>query len=196
MEKELLVNSDAEFLKIIDGCINDSNKCKTTLYKKYYYIILNVCKKYTNNIHEAEDLTHDIFLKVINKLNTFKGTTPGQFTSWVKMLSKNCTIDAIRRQRMKFSDVDEHELYGLNLDFVDIDSIDNTNQIMANDISLAISKLSPKFKLVFELFYIQNYSHDEIADELGINVGTSKSNLFKAKIKLCEMLKHYNNNFN
>jgi RNA polymerase sigma-70 factor (ECF subfamily) len=68
--------------------------------------------------------------------------------------------------------------------------------MIANDIKSAISKLSPKYKKVFELYHIQNYSHDEIADELGINVGTSKSNLFKAKLKLSEMLKHYNNNFN
>ena len=196
MEKELLVNSDTEFLNIISGCINNNDNCKSKLYKKYYYTILNICKKYTNNRHEAEDLTQDIFLKIVRKLAKFNGSTPAQFTNWVKTLSKNSILDSLKSKRMKFSDVETNELNDLNLDFVDIDSIDNTNQIIANDIKLAISKLTPRYKKIFELYYINNYSHDEIADELGINVGTSKSNLFKAKIKLSEMLKHYNNSFN
>ena len=69
-------------------------------------------------------------------------------------------------------------------------------EIMFNDINIAISKLSPKYKKVFQLFYIQNYSHNEIADELGINVSTSKTNLLKAKLKLSKLLQHYNNSFN
>ena len=195
MVRELRVYDKTDIFEIINGCINNEEKYQSKLYIKYYYTVLTTCKKYTNNIHEAEDLTQEIFLKLIRKIGTFRGKTGNQFTSWVKMVSKNCAVDSTRKRHL-ISDVGEEEFGNMQLDYLDIGAIDDTNQIIANDIKSAISKLSPKCKKVFELYHIQNYSHDEIADELGINVGTSKSNLFKAKIKLSEMLKHYNNNFN
>ena len=195
MVRELLVNDKTDIFEIIDGCKNNDKLYQSTLYIKYYYTVLNVCKKYTKNLHEAEDLTQNIFLKLMNKIDTFKGKSPAQFTSWVKMLSKNSVIDSIRK-RQNIYDISEHELNGLNVDFIDIDAIDNFEEIMSNDIDIAISKLSPKYKKVFQLFYIQNYNHNEIADELGINVSTSKTNLLRAKLKLSKLLQHYNNSFN
>ena len=195
MVRELLVNDKTDIFEIIDGCKNNDKLYQSTLYIKYYYTVLNVCKKYTKNLHEAEDLTQNIFLKLMNKIDTFKGKSPAQFTSWLKMLSKNSVIDSIRK-RQNIYDISEHELNGLNVDFIDIDAIDNFEEIMSNDINIAISKLSPKYKKVFQLFYIQNYSHNEIADELGINVSTSKTNLLRAKLKLSKLLQHYNNSFN
>lgn len=195
MVRELLVNDKTDIFEIIDGCKNNDKLYQSTLYIKYYYTVLNVCKKYTKNLHEAEDLTQNIFLKLMNKIDTFKGKSPAQFTSWLKMLSKNSVIDSIRK-RQNIYDISEHELNGLNLDFIDTDAIDNFEEIMSNDIDIAISKLSPKYKKVFQLFYIQNYNHNEIADELGINVSTSKTNLLRAKLKLSKLLQHYNNSFN
>ena len=92
---------------IVFGCMTMT--IPPPLYKK-------VCKKYTKNLHEAEDLTQNIFLKLMNKIDTFKGKSPAQFTSWLKMLSKNSVIDSIRK-RQNIYDISEHELNGLNLDF-------------------------------------------------------------------------------
>jgi RNA polymerase sigma factor (sigma-70 family) len=195
MVRELFVNDKTNIFEIIDGCKNNDKSYQSALYIKYYYTVLNTCKKYTKNLHEAEDLTQNIFLKLMNKIDTFKGKSPAQFTSWLKMLSKNSVIDSIRK-RQNIYDISEHELNGLNVDFIDIDAIDNFEEIMSNDINIAISKLSPKYKKVFQLYYIENYSHNEIADELGINVSTSKTNLLKAKLKLSKLLQHYNNSFN
>lgn len=195
MVKELLVNDKTDIFEIISGCIKNDKNYQSKLYIKYYYTVLTTCKKYTNNIHEAEDLTQEILLKLMRKVSTFNGKTGNQFTTWVKVISKNSAIDYIRT-RKEVSGIDEETFDNMQLDFLDIDSIDDNNQIMADDIKLAVSKLTPRYKQVFELFYFHSYSHDEIADELGINVGTSKSNLLKAKIKLSEMLRHYNNCFN
>jgi RNA polymerase sigma-70 factor (ECF subfamily) len=111
------------------------------------------------------------------------------------MVSKNSVIDSIRKRR-DTTDISEDKLNNLNSYFINTDVIDNFSEVMSNDINLAISNLSPKQKKVFQLYYIENYSHNEIADELGINVSTSKTNLLKAKLKLSKLLQHYNNSFN
>ena len=195
MVRELLVNNKTDIFEIIDGCKNKDNSYQSALYIKYYYTVLNVCKKYIRNLHEAEDLTQDILLKLMNKVDTFKGKSPAQFSSWVKMVSKNSVIDSIRKRR-DTTDISEDKLNNLNSYFINTDVIDNFSEVMSNDINLAISNLSPKYKKVFQLYYIENYSHNEIADELGINVSTSKTNLLKAKLKLSKLLQHYNNSFN
>ena len=195
MVRELLVNDKTDIFEIIDGCKNNDKLYQSTLYIKYYYTVLNVCKKYISNLHEAEDLTQDIFLKLMNKLDTFKGKSPAQFSAWVKMVSKNSVIDSIRKRR-DTTDISEDKLNNLNSYFINTDVIDNFEEIMSNDINVAISNLSPKQKKVFQLYYIENYSHNEIADKLGINVSTSKTNLLKAKLKLSKLLQHYNNSFN
>lgn len=195
MVRELLVNNKTDIFEIIDGCKNKDKSYQSALYIKYYYTVLNVCKKYIRNLHEAEDLTQDILLKLMNKVDTFKGKSPAQFSSWVKMVSKNSVIDSIRKRR-DTTDISEDKLNNLNSYFINTDVIDNFSEVMSNDINLAISNLSPKQKKVFQLYYIENYSHNEIADELGINVSTSKTNLLKAKLKLSKLLQHYNNSFN
>jgi RNA polymerase sigma-70 factor (ECF subfamily) len=195
MVRELLVNNKTDIFEIIDGCKNKDKSYQSALYIKYYYTVLNVCKKYIRNLHEAEDLTQDILLKLMNKVDTFKGKSPAQFSSWVKMVSKNSVIDSIRKRR-DTTDISEDKLNNLNSYFINTDVIDNFSEVMSNDINLAISNLSPKYKKVFQLYYIENYSHNEIADELGINVSTSKTNLLKAKLKLSKLLQHYNNSFN
>jgi RNA polymerase sigma factor (sigma-70 family) len=195
MVRELLVNNKTDIFEIIDGCKNKDKSYQSALYIKYYYTVLNVCKKYIKNLHEAEDLTQDIFLKVMDKVDTFKGKSPAQFSAWVKMVSKNSVIDSIRKRR-DTTDISEDKLNNLNSYFINTDVIDNFGEVMSNDINVAISNLSPKYKKVFQLYYIENYSHNEIADELGINVSTSKTNLLKAKLKLSKLLQHYNNSFN
>jgi RNA polymerase sigma factor (sigma-70 family) len=192
MEKESLV--DNEVKNLIHGCINGNHKSQTLLYKKYYNTIFGVCLKIIKNRPLAEDLSQDIFIKLVKKLDKFNGDNFAQLSSWVARLTKNHTIDFIRSRKI----TENIENVSLNLftEIIDLSAMDNSEEIMANDIKNAISVLPLQYKRVFELFYISNYSHQEIADELNLNVGTSKSNLFKAKKKLASALSQYNNKFN
>ena len=124
MVRELLVNNKTDIFEIIDGCKNKDKSYQSALYIKYYYTVLNVCKKYIRNLHEAEDLTQDILLKLMNKVDTFKGKSPAQFSSWVKMVSKNSVIDSIRKRR-DTTDISEDKLNNLNSYFINTDVIDN-----------------------------------------------------------------------
>ena len=194
MEFESVINGVEELNELIIGCKNSESKYQTKFYSKYYFIIYNSCKKYVKVSSEAEDITHEVFIKLINKLDTFNGKTPGQFTNWLKMVSKNSAIDILRKNK-KFISIDDVSDVDFEFDTINLDMADYVEDNLKNDIKNAIDKLPPKTKKAFELYYLDNYTHQEIADELNINIGTSKSNLFKAKIKLAQSLKQYNNNF-
>ena len=142
----------------------------------------------------AQDLSQDIFMKLIRKLDRFNGDNFTQLSIWVSRLSRNHVIDFIRSRKMS-ENIDNVSL-NLFTEIIDLSLIDNEDELISNDIKNAISKLPNKYRMVFELFYISNYTHQEIADELNLNVGTSKSNLFKAKKRLASALSQYNNRFN
>lgn len=194
MEVTPIISNDIELNELLIGCKNYESKYQTIFYSKYYFIIYSSCKKCVKVSSEAEDITHEVFIKLMDKLHKFNGNSPGQFVSWLKMVSKNSAIDILRTKK-KFINIDDIPL-DIEFDTIDLNIIDGPDTKMESDIKNSISKLSPQFKRVFELYYLDNYTHQEIADELNINVGTSKSNLFKAKIKLAQLLKQYNNNFN
>lgn len=194
MEVGSLINNEKELNELLIGCKNNQSKYQTMFYSKYYFIIYSSCKKCVKVSSEAEDITHEVFIKLMNKLDKFNGKSPGQFVNWLKMVSKNSAVDILRRKKT-FINIDDVAI-DFEFDTIDLDMIDYVEGEIETDIKSAISKLPPKSKKVFELYYLDNYSHQEIANELKINEGTSKSNLFKAKTKLAEMLKQYNNNFN
>jgi RNA polymerase sigma factor (sigma-70 family) len=194
MEIEPLINNDKELNELLIGCKNNELKYQTMFYSKYYFIIYNSCKKCVKVSSEAEDITHDVFIKLMGKLDKFNGKSPGQFVNWLKMVSKNSAVDILRAKKT-FINIDDVAI-DFEFDTIDLDVIDYVEDEVETNIKNAISKLPPKTKKVFELYYLDNYSHQEIANELNINEGTSKSNLFKAKMKLAKMLKQYNNNFN
>jgi RNA polymerase sigma-70 factor (ECF subfamily) len=119
-------------------------------------------------------------------LSLFNGNNKIQLDSWVKSIAKNSTIDYIRSKKnnIEYCDsIPNNETYEMFDDL--FGNVDKKNM---DDILLVINKLSKKYKKVFELYHLSNYTHDEISEELNISVGTSKSNLFKAKQNLVKYL--------
>jgi len=193
MGKELLV--DIEIEDLINGCLNNREFEQSFLYKKYYYLVYSVALKHINNKAEAEDLTQDIFVKLLANMHKFNGKNYQQLSVWIKTISRNFTIDIIRKNKHMVEINDKVLDCTIDTPFDDIFSnIDF--EIMTHDINNAISNLSTQYRKVFELYYLSDYTHDEIAKELNLNVGTSKSNLFKAKRKLATALKQYNDKLN
>ena len=193
MSCEKTISDESEFIELLFGCKNNELKYQSKFYSKYYYIVYNTCKKYIKTPSDIEDMTHDIFIKLIDKINSFNGESPGQFVNWLKTITKNCVIDTIRKNKTYINFNDD---ILIDINTVDLGPTDILDEEMVIEIKKLIAKLSPKYRNVFELYYINYYTHQEIADELNINIGTSKSNLFKGKKRIAEMLKGYNNNFN
>jgi RNA polymerase sigma factor (sigma-70 family) len=175
-----------DFEIVLEGCKKGEQKSQGQLYQLCYKNVYTTCKKYINCGEQSKDLTQDILLKVINKINKFNGNNKIQLDSWVKSIARNSTIDYIRSKKnnIEYCDsIPNNETYEMFDDL--FGNVDKKNM---DDILLVINKLSKKYKKVFELYHLSNYTHDEISEELNISVGTSKSNLFKAKQNLVKYL--------
>ena len=187
------IDLDKDISFLISNDSKDNKVLQNLLYLKFNKFIFNICFKLLKNKMESEDLSHDIFIKLIDDINKFKGNNILGLTAWIKVFTKNKVIDYLR---VKKRIITNDEISGNEfIDELDLSFLDGESTLV-NDLKNAISKLSPKYKKVFELYYISDYTHDEIAEELNLNVGTSKSNLFKAKKNLASTLSKYNNKFN
>ncbi len=150
------------------------------LYKEFYSYGMAICRRYSLNDDDAADVLNDGFMKVFTHIEKYDPAKP--FKSWMGRIITNTAIDHYR-MNLKFSDhddVNDHENIGHHAAVYD--------QLAYKDLLALVQGLSPAYRTVFNLYAIDGYSHDEIADLLKISVGTSKSNLFKARQKLQEKL--------
>jgi RNA polymerase sigma-70 factor (ECF subfamily) len=171
---------------IVDGCVKGDRNSQHLLYKATYGKMLGMCMRYSNNVDEAKDFTHDGFIKVFEKIKHFQNT--GSIEGWIRRIIVNNTIDCIRKKKkINFSYDSETALMNLTDDSEkDLEQIKVTSANAARLIEL-IQQLSPAYKTVFNLYVVEEYAHKEIAEMLNISIGTSKSNLAKAKAKLKSM---------
>ncbi|CAM4311215.1 RNA polymerase sigma-70 factor, ECF subfamily [Pedobacter westerhofensis] len=165
---------------IINGCIRQDRSSQYLLYKEFYSYGMAICRRYSLNDYDAADVLNDGFLKVFTHIEKYDPAKP--FKSWIGRIITNTAIDHYR-MNLKFSDhddVDTHHHIG--------DAAAVYDQLAYKDLLVLVQSLSPAYRTVFNLYAIDGYSHDEIAELLKISAGTSKSNLFKARQKLQEKL--------
>ena len=153
-----------------------------------YRRLLGVCMRYADDDDEAKDILQNGFIKVFKSVENYKGD--GSFEGWVKRIVINTAIDNYRRKKVKPVVVDSEltDRLGSNMEEeVEDDSI--YQQIPIKAVLDAVQDLSPAYRTVFNLYVLEGYNHNEIAEMLTISVGTSKSNLSKARLNLRKMLK-------
>jgi len=153
-----------------------------------YRRLLGVCMRYADDDDEAKDILQNGFIKVFKSVENYKGD--GSFEGWVKRIVINTAIDNYRRKKVKPVVVDSEltDRLGSNMEEeVEDDSI--YQQIPIKAVLDAVQYLSPAYRTVFNLYVLEGYNHNEIAEMLTISVGTSKSNLSKARLNLRKMLK-------
>jgi len=144
--------------------------------------------RYADDDDEAKDILQNGFIKVFKSVENYKGD--GSFEGWVKRIVINTAIDNYRRKKVKPVVVDSEltDRLGSNMEEeVEDDSI--YQQIPIKAVLDAVQYLSPAYRTVFNLYVLEGYNHNEIAEMLTISVGTSKSNLSKARLNLRKMLK-------
>jgi RNA polymerase sigma factor (sigma-70 family) len=174
---------------ILIGCANQDRICQRDFYKKFYGYAMSICTRYTTVYDEALELANDGFLKIFRALPNFKiesGEIENQLLAWIKKIMINTCIDFIRAKKNKiiFSSISDssHSENPVSEDYI-------IEKFSINDILVLINNLSPSYKTIFNLFVIDGYTHEQIASMLQISVGTSKSNLFKARQHLQNQLK-------
>jgi RNA polymerase sigma-70 factor (ECF subfamily) len=149
--------------------------------------MLVVCYRYINDKDAAQDVLQDGFIKVFDKLGFFDFS--GSFEGWVRRIIVNTAIDSIRKSNKNpfLSDQDTDFKQEAVDEMVEKEELEF--KTLKAEVALeAISKLSPAYRTVFNLFVLEDFTHREIAEMLGINEGTSKSNLAKAKMNLQRIL--------
>jgi len=171
---------EKELHELINGCINQDRKCQKELYKAFYGFAMAICLRYAGNRDEAAEVMNRGFLKVLTHISTYNETQP--FKPWIGRIMINTSID-FYRSKLKLAyteDIDEAD---------DISGGDLPDKNLNYEDLLKMVQVLPQgYRTVFNLFAIEGYSHEEIAVMLHINMGTSKSNLHKARQKLKAMI--------
>ncbi|MES2418189.1 MAG: sigma-70 family RNA polymerase sigma factor [Bacteroidota bacterium] len=171
---------EEELRLLIRNCIQNDRRCQQALYKTFYGYAMGICLRYTNNRDEAVEVLNKGFFKVFAHLDRFDPERP--FKSWLGRIMMNVSIDHYRAnlKMAYFQDLEEAR-------YVSESNLSDSH-LNYNDLIAMVQQLPPAYRTVFNLFAIDGYSHEEIAELLQINVGTSKSNLHKARKKLRQMI--------
>lgn len=171
---------------LVNGCKQGDRNSQRKVYEYLYRSMLAVSLRYMGNKDDAKDILHEGFIKVFNGIDKYNDS--GSFEGWVRRIIANTAIDAIRKINNQKTLV--------NSDIVEIhehEEEENFNWFEENQVSPQvifdeIQNLTPAYRTVFNMYVIEGYTHNEIAEYLNISVGASKSNLSKAKARLKERL--------
>ena len=181
-----VINLHQEENELIQLAVENNRHAQQKIYTQFAPKMLSVCRQYIKDIHQAEDIMITAFMKVFTNLNNFQHK--GSFEGWIRRIMVNECISFIRvEKKLKYS---EDEIY-FEESFNNIES-----QFSIEDIQFLIDSLPEGYKMVFNLYAIEGFKHQEIAGMLGITEGTSKSQLSHARKMLqgqINKLKNYSN---
>ncbi|HMC97222.1 MAG TPA: RNA polymerase sigma factor [Flavobacteriales bacterium] len=180
------------FNELIDGCLQNERRSQQRVYELFYGKMMAVCMRYTKNTDQAKDILQDGFIKVFRSMEKFNRA--GSFEGWIRRIIVNTAIDHFRRSKNAYLLLGEERSIEDFGDMDEDDTIADEDQeegwdVKPADVINAMQKLTPAYRTVFNLYVFEELTHKEIADMLGINIGTSKSNLAKAKQNLKKLLK-------
>jgi RNA polymerase sigma-70 factor, ECF subfamily len=173
--------NEQDLHSVLDACKLGNPQAQRCIIRQFAGYVKSISVKYAANIHEAEEIVSDGFLKVFNNLQHYDSAQP--FKAWLRTIVINTAIDYYRKNLKWQGEV--------SLDNVEVTdwSNDILSEISSQEILILVQRLPPAYRMVFTLFVIDGYSHKEISEILGIQEGTSKSNLRDARRKLQAMIK-------
>ncbi len=157
--------------QLIKDCKRQDLKAQEQLYRLYGSKLFSICLKYSNNYSSAEDTLQDAFITIFSKIDQYKGE--GSFEGWIKRITINTALQKFRKQKV-FEIIGEEQLEEIEIE-IDEDTVSLEYLLEI------IQQLPDRYRLVFNLYVLDGYSHKEIAEMLTISAGTSKSNLARAR---------------
>jgi len=176
--------------KVLNGCRAGKPKYQKMLYEYFYGKMLSLCMRYAYNQEEAKDLLHEGYIKVCKNIEKIKGE--GSLEGWVRRIMVNTAINHYHKNKKLQQNIYLETKYENIAD--NLSPQDNVFQKLAyEDLLKLVRTLTPAYRTVFNLYVIEGYNHKEIAEMLDISVGTSKSNLAKARYKLQEKIREWYN---
>jgi len=178
-----LKDYERKIKSLITGCQRQDRESQENLYREFYGYGMSICLRYVDNRDEASEILNDGFLKIFTNIEKFDAEKP--FKPWLRQILVNTAINHYRKQQrsLKFNEIsDEHQHADMEYTF---------SNISFHEMLDLLKKLPLSYRTVFNLYVIEGYKHEEIAELLNISSGSSKSALFKAK----ELLKKYLHSF-
>lgn len=166
----------------IKACQNGDSKAFKKVYDRYSALLFGIVLRYAKDEDEAADILQDTFIKIFQNIEKYQ--FKGSFEGWLKRIAITTAIDQYHKSKK--------EQKNDNIDVASISEIDDfsiEDNLAANELLKIIQKLPPGYKMVFNMYVIEGYKHQEIASKLGITDGTSKSQLAKAKNMLRDLLR-------
>lgn len=164
--------------QLISQCKQQDRKAQEKLYREYSGKFFTLCLKYSANYEQAKDNLQDGFIKIFQNISQYKGK--GSFEGWMTRVIINTTLKKYQNKSIFLTINEEH----LEEPEVEVDE----ESLSADFLIQIIQELPDRYRLVFNLYTMEGYSHKEIAELLNISEGTSKSNLARARIKLKERI--------
>jgi len=184
--------SNEQLSILLNGCILNKRSAQKEFYHVFFGYSMSIALRYSSGYDNAVEITNDAFLKIYNGLKNFTlrlDNIVALFMAWFKKIVINTCIDYLRKHRKR-----ELIITSTDVKQVMLADEDETGEQMLQyqEIIKCIQQLSPVYKTVFNLYVIEGFSHAEIAYQLNISEGASKSNLFKAREHLKQLLKKDN----
>ncbi|MFT5167817.1 MAG: RNA polymerase sigma factor (sigma-70 family) [Saprospiraceae bacterium] len=166
--------------EIVEECKKGGQKAQFELYELYAKAMYNICLRMVKNEMDAEDLLQNSFVDVFTKLDSFRFNS--SIGAWIKRIVINNCINFLKKKRMFFEEIDER------IGNVEEETVDQEPALNLEAVKNAIFQLPDGYRVVFSLYLMEGYDHQEIADILNISVATSKSQFSRAKKKVRQLL--------
>jgi RNA polymerase sigma factor (sigma-70 family) len=168
--------------QIIDGCVRHDRKAQRLLYEKYSRFLLGVCMRYSADKAEAEDILQDSFLKIFFNIREYSGS--GSFMGWLRKIAVNTAITHYHKNLKYRYHVEIEEYMSAETGITSFEE----DFYSSEELYKVLNELPAGYRMVFNLYAIEGYKHKEIAEQLGIDTNTSKSQYSRAKSVIREKL--------
>jgi len=179
--------SGEELRLAIQGCVLNDRLSQKKIYTSFYKYAMSICSIYTTNSEDSVEIVNDGFLKIFKEIYRYQPAYADHilsFKGWLRKIMLYTAIDQFRKNhKYRFTKELDNEVTWLA-----VEGEDALDRISHNEIIGAMQKLTPGYRIIFNLFIIENFSHEEIAKQLGISIGTSKSNLARGRKQLQKIL--------
>jgi len=169
-------------LQIIEGCARHERKAQKVLYEKYSRLLMGICMRYASNKAEAEDILQDSFLKIFFRITDYSGT--GSFVGWLRKVVVNTAITNYHVNLKYRYHVEIEEYVSVESGSAGFDE----DFFTADELYKVLNELPRGYRMIFNLYAVEGYKHKEIAEMMGIDTNTSKSQYSRAKAVIRDKL--------
>lgn len=167
--------------QLIKGCIDGDHRAQKALFDKYSRKMMGVCLRYVKDTEDARDLMQEGFIKVFTNIQKYSGD--GSFDGWVRKIFVNCALERLRQHDVLRDAGDINEM-----NYMDIPDETEVSAISSEELMSYVRSLPEGFRLVFNMYAVEGYSHKEIGEMLHISESTSRSQYMRARKLLQKMI--------